>query len=242
MATYHFSIKSSKKGAAAEHANYISRRGRYGKNPEDSDLIAQGHGNLPEWAAGDPVNFWRQADKFERANGSAAREFEASFPVELSEEEQRELLNSFIAARVGSKPYQYAIHRPTAALGKIDQPHVHLMVCDRMPDGIERSPETFFKRFNRAQPHLGGCEKDSGAKSRTDLKEKTQAIRKDWADITNAQLERGDHAERVDHRSYKDRGIERKPERHLGRFAIQQMSEESKEELRSTRRNNPFDL
>jgi len=42
-------------------------------------LVFVQHGNLPAWANGDPAIFWKAADKYERANGAAYREFESCF-------------------------------------------------------------------------------------------------------------------------------------------------------------------
>lgn len=190
---------------------------------------------MPAWANENPIDFWRQADKHERANAAVYRELEASLPNELSISEHEAMIATFIDRHVGSKAYQYAIHEPTSALEGIDQPHVHIMVCDRAPDGIERPPELFFKRFNRANPESGGRLKVNGATSRSALQESTKALRKEWADINNAFLEKAGLEVRVDHRSYKDRGMERQPERHLGRLGVQRMTEESKEQLRRSR-------
>lgn len=231
MATYHLSIKSSKKGNAATHANYIARQGRFAKDLEEADLVEQGHGNLPTWANDDPLLFWRQADKHERANAAVYRELEVSLPNELSTSQHMEMISSFVEQHIGGKPYQFAIHEPLSSLAGISQPHAHIMVCDRMPDGIERSPEQFFKRFNPTNPESGGCKKLNGACSLTELKHNTQSIRKLWADINNAALEQAGIEERVDHRSHKDRGIERQPERHRGRLGILRMSEGDKAQL-----------
>lgn len=236
MATYHLSIKSSKKGNAAKHANYIARQGKFAKELEEADLIAQGHGNLPTWANDDPIQFWRQADKHERANAAVYRELEVSLPNELSTSEHLSMISAFVERHAAAKPYQYAVHEPLSSLAGISQPHAHIMVCDRMPDGIERPPEQFFRRFNPTNPKLGGCQKLNGASSRTELKHHTQGIRKLWADINNEALEQAGFEERVDHRSHRERGIERQPERHRGRLGVQRMSEEEKEQLCEDRR------
>lgn len=235
MATYHLSIKSSKKGNAATHANYIARQGKFAKDLEEADLVEQGHGNLPPWANDDPYQFWRQADKHERANAAVYRELEVSLPNELSTPQHLEMISSFVEQHIGGKPYQFAIHEPLSSLAGVSQPHAHIMVCDRMPDGIERSPEQFFKRFNPTNPETGGCKKLNGAGSLTELKHNTQGIRKLWADINNAALEKAGFEERVDHRSHKERGIERQPERHRGRLGVLRMSEGDKVQLLQNR-------
>lgn len=135
MATYHLSIKSGKKGKASEHAAYIAREGKHGKGEKPLDLIVKEYGNLPEWTNGNPSVFWKMADAHERANGAAYREYELALPRELTTSQQQALLKEFIQSEIGDKPYQFAIHAPTAALGGVAQPHAHLMLSDRVPDG-----------------------------------------------------------------------------------------------------------
>ncbi len=228
MASYHLTVKSGKKGKAADHAGYIAREGRYGKGEKQYDLVAKSHGNLPGWANDDPATFWKAADKFERANGAAYREFELALPRELTLTQQQEMLNTFIQSVIGTKPYQLAIHAPIAALGDKGQPHAHAMCSDRVPDGIDRSPDLYFKRHNSSQPELGGCKKGSGGKPREVLREELIAIRETWANIQNTYLAEHGHQARVDHRSHRDRGIQHTPEQHLGYIGIMKMSDEDK--------------
>lgn len=228
MASYHLSIKSGKKGKAAEHAAYIAREGKHGKNGKREDLLALEHGNLPEWANGNPDYFWRMADKHERKNGAAYREFEIALPRELTLSQNLELVREFIKEEVGDKPYQVAIHAPAAALGDDKQPHSHIIISDKKPDGIVRTPEQHFKRYNSAHPELGGCKKDSGGREPAKLKEEVISRRKLVADIQNRHLEMHGYDARVDYRSNRDRGIEADAERHLGSAAIKKMTCEEK--------------
>lgn len=236
MATYHFSIKSGRKGTAHEHANYIARNGKHGKNEKKEDLIALWHGNLPEWAHDSPAAFWKAADNYERSNGTAYREFELALPVELTRDQQWELAQEFIERAIGHKPYQAAIHAPTAAIGKSPQPHAHVMLSDRIPDGIARSPEQHFRRYNARAPEKGGAKKDSGGKEPVILKEETISLRALWAEQQNELLEKHGHSARVDHRSYRDRGIDKEPERHLGSAGVKSLSDEEKLQMKKRRR------
>jgi hypothetical protein len=231
MATFHLKIKSGSKGAAANHGAYIGRTGRYAKEELRGHLIAAGHGNLPTWANGDPIKFWKAADKNERKNGATYREFEMALPRELDLEQQLELVERFIWTHAANKPYQYAIHAPIAALEGNSQPHVHLMVSDRLLDEFDRPPEQLFMRHNPWHPERGGAKKDSGGKSPTELRQHVNDIRASWASMQNSALERFGHRARVDHRSYKERGISRTPERHFGNFKIRTMTDEIKSAL-----------
>lgn len=237
MPSFHLSIKNGKKGKAASHSEYIAREGRFGRNGKRDDLQFHQYDNLPSWADGQPSVFWNAADKFERANGTAYVELEFALPVELAPEQRSELVQEFAAKICGSKPYEFAIHAPEAALGKVSQPHAHLMINNRVPDTIERSPELHFRRHNPVNPELGGCKKDSGGRHRGEMKELAISIRETFANIQNQYLEKYGHTDRVDHRSYRTRGIDKAPERHLGHARIKQMSEEAVGELLQKRRS-----
>jgi hypothetical protein len=225
MSSYHFEINSGKKEAALEHARYITRQGKY---RDHEDLVAEGHGNLPGWADDTPIEFWRMASKHERANGAVFREYEITFPNELSLEQCKELARRFVQQMVGPKPFQYAIHEPVAKLGDVRNPHMHLMFSDRLPDGIERTPEKTFARYNSVHPERGGRKKDSGGMNRLELREDALAKRKLVADIQNHMLAEVGVEARVDHRSNKERGIKRTVERHLGAARVKHMSTEEK--------------
>lgn len=235
MPTYHLSIKSGKKGKAANHAAYITRQGRHGKNDKGNDLVVTGHGNLPDWAEDRPTAFWSAADENERANGAAYREFEVALPKELSLQENEALLKSFIEAELGMRPYQFAIHAPVAALGGVAQPHGHVMFSDRIPDEVERSPGQFFRRFNPVMPEAGGCKKASGGKSPLEMKQQITQIRENWATLQNECLAAHGVQGRVDHRSFVARGIDENPERHLGHLGIKKMDEQARDEFLSAR-------
>ena len=238
MASYHLSVKTGKRGSAAPHAAYIAREGKFGMNLQEPDLVAMEYGNMPDWALGNPQLFWKMADKHERSNGAAYREFELALPSELTIEQQRELMDDFISKEIGSKPYQLAIHEPTAGLGGIKQPHGHIMTSDRVPDGINRPPEQHFKRFNSAHPEIGGCRKDSGGKDPATLKNALKSLRANYAELQNQHLAKNGHTARVDARSNRERGIDKKPEKHLGASAINQMSEVEKFQIKAMRKES----
>ncbi len=237
MASFHFSVKSGKRGKASEHAAYIAREGKHGKNKDNNDLIAKEHGNLPEWANDTPSLFWKTADKNERINGAAYLEFEIALPSELTASQNMELVQAFIKQEIGNKPFQLAIHSPQASLGEVHQPHLHAMFSDRKPDGIERPPEQHFKRHNSAHQELGGCKKDSGGKDPSTLKNHLKTLRANWAELQNQFLEKNGHSARVDHRSNKERGIELEPERHLGHVSIKKMTAEDKAQIKDRRQS-----
>jgi hypothetical protein len=238
MTIFHFSIKSGKKGTASEHARYIAREGKHSMNDEQTDLVVTQCGNLPVWSNGNPFKLWNAADKYERSNGSAYRELEIALPNILTTDQQLEIVESLIKDHVGTKPYQFALHAPSASIEGVSQPHLHLMLSDRLDDGIERDPEQFFKRYNTANPERGGSKKDSGGKEPRVLKEQLITLRKNVANTINSELEKNGHKMRVDHRSHWDRGIKKEPEKHLGQGTIKNMSAEEKESIKKNRKVN----
>ena len=226
MASFHHRIKSGKKGTARAHASYIERDGKFANRGED--LVHTGYGNMPEWAENNPKLFWKMADKHERVNGAVYREHEVALPNELKVEQLISLTEKIAQELVGNKPYQYAIHAPDGSLGAIPNPHVHLMYSDRLPDSIERAPEKMFSRFNAKKPELGGCRKDSGGMTRQELREKVIITRKTIADLQNQALAENGYDTRVDHRSLREQGKQRQPERHMGPARIRNLSAEDK--------------
>ena len=216
MASYHLSVKVGVKGKASAHAEYIEREGEY-KLKNNEKLEAVEHGNMPEWAQDNPNLFWQCDDEFERKNGSTYREIEIALPRELTLQQRKELVQTFVEQELGEKhAYTWAIHNPKASIEGGEQPHAHIMYSERLQDGIERSPDQFFKRYNSKNPERGGCQKSNFAKTAEQRKTELVELRERFADLQNAYLEEYGHTDRVDHRSLADQGIERSPEKHLG--------------------------
>jgi hypothetical protein len=217
VAHYHCSIKTGAKGAAADHAAYIAREGRFADEERYGAVEARGVGNMPAWAREDPAAFWRAADSFERENGNTYREFELALPRELERDHQIALVQRFIESELGGKhAYQWALHADQARDGG-EQPHVHVMFSDRIQDGIERSEEQYFKRANRKSPEKGGALKRSYGANKTEAAQTYRDIRARWGEVQNLALEARGIAARVDHRSLAEQGIhEREPGVHQG--------------------------
>ena len=229
MASYHLSVKVGAKGKAAAHAEYIEREGEY-KLKHQEKLEATEHGNMPQWAQDDPNLFWRCADEFERKNGSTYREIEIALPRELTPQQRKDLVQVFVEQELGEQhAYTWAIHTPKASIEGGEQPHAHIMYSERIQDGIERGPDQFFKRYNPKQPERGGCQKSNTTKSAEQRKTELVELRERFADLQNVFLEEYGHADRVDHRSLADQGIDRTPEKHLG--WIDSQKQESKDLL-----------
>jgi len=214
-ALFHLTVRTgsrSKGQSARASAAYIQRADEYGRERERDgadDVLYSESGHMPGWAEADPLAYWNAADLHERANGRLFKRLEFALPTALSAAEQRELAVGFARELTTAEqlPYSLAIH-----VGGGTNPHCHLLISERGNDGIERSAEQWFKRYNAAAPELGGARKTEALKPRAWL----DATREGLAAATNQALERAGHALRVDHRSYAERGIARVPGVHLG--------------------------
>ena len=201
MAVFHvkasFGSRAGGQSARAK-SDYIEREGRYVKDGEE--LEYKKHGNMPEWAEDDPGSYWSAADQYERSNGRLYSEIQFALPKELDEAGRREAASNFAAHLTGPEklPYTMAIHRGGA---EGENPHAHLMYSERGNDGIERSAEQWFRRYNGKAPETGGARKSRAAKA-GDWLDKT---RKAWEQTANQALERAGREERIDGRSLAER-------------------------------------
>jgi hypothetical protein len=195
MAIFNWHIGSYQKGRASSQSDYIWGRNHWA---DRKDVVASGCGNLPSWCYGDPARLFEAADLYERQNGSACRHLVITLPRELSLGQWISLVETLIPRDLGPKPYQYAIHNGHEETG--EHPHAHIVYSDRVPDGIDRPPEVFFRRPHAKSPALGGCAKDSGGQSPKQLRIAVINRKKLWADLQNEALEAAGHAARVDHR------------------------------------------
>ena len=218
MAISQFKVKVGHKGKAVAHANYVMREDKYGDsfgkhaNKKDKEVEYISFGNMPDWIDNNPLKFWEMADGHERENGTVYREQIISLPRELNFKQRIELIEFWIAQEIGTNhAYQYAIHNPPALDGG-EQPHVHLMYSERLNDGLDRSPDTYFKRYNSKYPERGGARKNSVPSSWTDRKAKLKEVRSHWEIVCNTFLEKYGFDERIDMRNWKERGLEEKPE------------------------------
>ena len=209
MAIYHLTAKTGSRSggqSARAKADYIQREGKYARDMDEVLHAESGH--MPEFVER-PADYWDAADLYERANGRLFKEVEFALPVELTLDQQRELVDEFARHLTEGErlPYTLAIHA-----GKGENPHCHLMISERKNDGIERPADQWFKRYNAKQPERGGAQKSESLKPKGWLEQTREA----WADHANRALERAGHDARIDHRTLEAQGIERLPGIHLG--------------------------
>lgn len=196
MAISHCSVRRGLAGKGASHALYVQGEGRYG---ERDDVKHIEHGNMPSFAAANPMAFWQAADAHERANGRAYTELQYAVPRELTEEkDQIRFARRMADGIVGvTHPYTLAMHDSEAADGQRNV-HVHLMFSERQLDRIERGPEQFFKRaaapyrhrvtkeMMPADPAKGGAAKNRAMNAKTFVTD----VRERYERVVNATLER----------------------------------------------------
>lgn len=242
MATYHLSVKFGGKGKALAHANYITRQDKFSRR---KDLEHTEHGNMPEWTKDEPAHFWQAADAFERVNGSTYREIEVALPRELNPEQRLELVRDFVQQEIGDQhAYSFAIHNPQASIDGGEQPHAHIMMSQRVDDGIDRSPEQYFRRYNAKFPERGGARKDSGHNlTPTEQKQALRDLRQRWENTHNSHMQRhGFEQGFIDNRSLKEQGIDRKPELHFGFEAAGRLDDSQKLDIKHSRTFSVVDV
>lgn len=152
---------------------------------------------------------WNAVEKSEtRTNSRTAREIEVALPVELNRQEQLGLLKAYIQESFVSKGMcaDFSIHSGHHKHDrakeyddadkdiKIENPHAHIMVSVREID------QNGFGKKNR------------------NWDQRTQLLewRKNWADLCNQEFAKKKLDVRIDHRSYKEQGLDIIPMVHLG--------------------------
>lgn len=220
MAIYHCSTKTFSRGCgdiATLKAAYRSAEKLYDERTGQTFDYARRGGVLhmeifaPEHAPGwvqDRARLWNAAEAAERyKNAVIAREIEVSLPWELNEAQRLDLARAhgrYLAERYGVA-VDMAMHAPHRK-GDERNFHVHYLLTTRKIEA-----EGFGEK----------CELELSGKKKKELdlpsgKQQVKEIRKDWADEANRHLERAGRAERIDHRSLKDRGIDREATQHMG--------------------------
>ena len=214
MVLYHLSVKiigrgsgRSAAGAAAYRAGGILRSAAYRSGDELRDETGEivhdytrktgvVHSEImlpkdapPEFA--DREILWNAVEAREkRHDAQLAREIEVALQIEFSLKEQIEVLREYIQENFVDKGMiaDFNIHNNEG------NPHAHIMLTTR-----HVTPKGF------------------GNKNREwNNKKYLEIWREKWADVNNRKFEEKGLAERIDHRSYKDRGIDREPTIHLG--------------------------
>ena len=205
MALAHMTLKASSKNASAK-CSYISATNKY-EHKSDSLIVIDY--NMPDCSS---AEFWKACDKNERKNANLFKEFEVALPRELTEEQSAHLVDDFVNEFIPNQPATVAFHKGKNG----DNPHFHAMFSMRENDNVERDDlGTFFRRANKKNPHMGGApklDKWKGGEFMLDA-------RKRWQTLCNQHLEMSGSDARIDMRTLKAQGIDRKPQPKIGPIA-----------------------
>jgi hypothetical protein len=155
--------------------------------------------HAPAWAR-DPEQLWNAAEAAEnRRNSQLARECELALPAALSASDRETIVRTFAQDLVD----RYGV----AVTAAIHEPSRH---------GDERNHHAHILMTTRSMEEDGLGKKTRVLDDRKTGPEEVLWMREHAADLINAALADAGIDERVDHRSFKDRGIEREPTTHLG--------------------------
>lgn len=188
MAIYNLRVEPDRGRSAVYRYEYTLRVNNFSweKDSKYDDFLFGQNVNMPDFASEDPKLFWESCENYERANANTFRTIDFSLPTELSDEENIELAARFAEELFGDKfVYSMAVHSKPSGVQSIQNIHCHIMFSERKLDGIEREPKEFFKRFNRKNPQLGGCEKTDEWTAYSKL----YYIRQTWERIANEKLQ-----------------------------------------------------
>ncbi|MCM8610309.1 MULTISPECIES: MobQ family relaxase [Lactiplantibacillus] len=176
--------------------------------------------NSPEWAS-DREKLWNEVErKDRRANSRYAKEFNVALPVELSEDEQKELLTRYVQENFVDEGMvaDVAIHRDHP-----DNPHAHVMLTNRPfnPDGtwgLKSKRENILDE-NGNKTYTGNSRFPRSRKVWLvdwDKKEKITEWRHNWAASVNQVLEQKNIPDRISEKSFIEQGIDDTPTQHEG--------------------------
>lgn len=181
--------------SGAARFNYINRSGKYER--DKADLVFAADHNMPDFAKQDALIFWENADEHERSDARICLELELNLPSELKTVEQQiAVVEAYIRQlneRAGRFPISYAIHSDKNGAN----PHVHLMLSERVLDGVERPAEQYFRRGNSKNPERGGAIKSRWWHDKKNVFWSRAA----WADSCNEVLKENGFKPRFDPRT-----------------------------------------
>ena len=185
--------KTKKAPSCKNRFHYITRTAHY-KNHKDNlheKVEYVKSGNMPSFAEKRPDQFWEAAHVYERKNARTAASQIIALPKELTVQQRIELAEALIKQFTDefNFPYTAAIHNHVGEIGGQDQPHLHIMYCERSVDEHNRTAEQFFSRYNDKDPATGGAKKvtpDVRGKGKTIINE----MRVDTEVIINEHLEK----------------------------------------------------
>jgi len=231
MAIYHFSAQIISRGkgqSAVAAAAYRSgdklqdeRTGeeKFYKREVQPETMILAPKNAPEWVH-DRERLWNEVEKIEKnKNSQLSREINIALPVELSKDQQRELIKGFVQEEFVDRGMvaDVSIHRDDKS-----NPHAHIMLTVRQFDedgtwGNKKRKDYELDQDGNKIPDKNGKPKYTTV-SLTDWDKKENLVqwREEWSNHANKALEREGIQERISHLSHEARGLEQLPTVHLG--------------------------
>ncbi len=205
MAIYHYSVgiisrskgRSATAAAAYRAAERIEdlRTGEihdYRKKKGVDEKFILAPISAPDWVY-NREKLWNEVELGEwRKDSQLSREINVAIPVELSKQEQVELVREFVQEQFVDEGMiaDVAFHNLAS-----HNPHAHIMLTMREidKDGFSKKKQTAWNR-----------------------RELLEKQREAWAEIANRALEKAEVDEKIDHRTLEEQGINRIPQIHLG--------------------------
>ena len=175
--------------------------------------------NAPNWVL-DREQLWNEVEQIEKSkNSQLAREIDIALPIELNEKERIELLRKYVIDNFSSKGMvaDVVIHDK-----KDGNPHSHIMLTMRPFEengewGAKAKKEYILdKNGNKTYSKNGNAKSRKIETTNWNKKETLEHWIEQWAIYANKALEKANRKERIDHRSYEDRGIDKLATRHEG--------------------------
>lgn len=195
--------------------------------------------NAPEWAR-DRERLWNEVEAVEnKANSRYAKEFNVALPIELSDDEQRELLTKYVQENFveSGMVADVAIHRDHKG-----NPHAHVMLTNRPfnPDGTwgVKSKKEYILDENGNKMYTGTSRYPKSKKVLTtdwDKKEKINEWRANWAKSVNRVLEEKNLPDRISEKTLEEQGIKEEPTKHEGRSRYADERRQNNEQIRRRR-------
>ena len=201
-------------GSPRNGHDYITREGKYAKSRKAEDLVVKGEENLPSWAK-DGTDFWKAEEQYRRRTAKKAekdaeraekknegrnvrkreivraRHMILALPAELDTESQKRVLHEFLRENFPDNVTSWAIHHSTGALSGKENPHAHVLICQKKID--RNAPEPTREKYFSQR---GGYHVDDRLAGK-DRKDHLEAFKKSWERICNRELERTGRDERM---------------------------------------------
>lgn len=184
--------------------------------PETFILVPK---NAPDWAK-NREKLWNEVEAKDRfAHSRYAKEFNVALPVELNEDEQKELLKNYVQKIFvdSGMVADVSIHRDHP-----ENPHAHVMLTNRPFNedgtwGIKSKKEYILdEQGNKTYTKSGYARNRKIWLTDWDRKGKVEEWRKEWAKSVNRVFEQKNMPDRISEKTLNEQGIDGVATQHVG--------------------------